>query len=60
MIAGGLASVLTAAWKFLRTGEPQTAEDGLDSLYTLGRRIRETGKDRPLALAPQQDGKSVA
>jgi hypothetical protein len=107
MIAGGLASVLTAAWKFMRTGEPQTAEDGLDSLYTLGRRIRETGKaseldniereidrvlqaqrlramagdatarevtalnvaahrlenlihDRRLALAPQQDGKSVA
>jgi len=44
MIAGGLASVLAAAWKFLRTGEPQAAEDGLDSLYTLGRQIRETGK----------------
>ena len=27
-----------------RTGEPQAAEDGLDSLYTLGRQIRETGK----------------
>ena len=107
MIAGGLASVLTAAWKFLRTDEPRTAEDGLDLLYALGRRIRETGKaselddiereidrvlqaqrlramagdatarevtalnvaahrmenlihDRRLALAPQQDGKSVA
>lgn len=44
MIAGGLASVLTAAWKFLRTAEPLTAEDGLDSLYALGRRIRETAK----------------
>ena len=44
MIAGALASVLTAAWKFLRAGEPQTVEDSLDSLYALGRRIRETGK----------------
>lgn len=44
MIAGGLASVLTAAWKFLRAGEPSTVEDGLDSLYALGRRIRDTGK----------------
>ena len=44
MIAGGLASVLTAAWKFLRIGEPGKAEDGLDSLYALGRVIRKTGR----------------
>jgi TRAP-type uncharacterized transport system substrate-binding protein len=40
MIAGGLASVLAAAWKFLRAGTPLSHEQALDALYTLGRRIR--------------------
>ena len=40
MILGGIASVLAAAWKFLRDGEPRKSEQALDSLYALGRRIR--------------------
>jgi len=40
MILGGLASVLAAAWKFLRAGEPLTREEALDALYALGQRIR--------------------
>jgi hypothetical protein len=42
MILGGLASVLAAAWKFLRAAEPRNREQALDSLYALGRRIRTT------------------
>ena len=44
MIAGGLLSVLAAAWKFLRAGEGETREEALDLLYALGRRIRDAGK----------------
>jgi TRAP-type uncharacterized transport system substrate-binding protein len=46
MALGALASVLAAAWKFLRSGE-KTSEEALDSLYALGRRIRsaQTGSD---------------
>jgi hypothetical protein len=40
MILGALATVLAAAWKFLRVGQPQSREAALDSLYALGRRIR--------------------
>jgi TRAP-type uncharacterized transport system substrate-binding protein len=40
MIFGGLVSVLAAAWKFLRAGEPRKSEQALDSLYAVGRRIR--------------------
>ena len=40
MIFGGLVSVLAAAWKFLREGEPRKSEQALDLLYALGRRIR--------------------
>ncbi|WOH67934.1 TAXI family TRAP transporter solute-binding subunit [Bradyrhizobium sp. BWA-3-5] len=40
MILGGLASVLAAAWKFLRADRLQTREEALDALYALGRRIR--------------------
>ena len=40
MILGGLASVLAAAWKFLRADRPPTPEEALDALYALGRRIR--------------------
>jgi len=44
MIAGGLLSVLAAAWKFLRAGAPLTREEALDALYALGRRIRVSGR----------------
>jgi hypothetical protein len=37
---GGMASILAAAWKFLRAGAPLTREAALDVLYELGRRIR--------------------
>lgn len=42
MMLGGLASLLAAAWKFLRAGEHQIGEHGLGALYALGRRIRTT------------------
>ena len=42
MIAGALASVLAAAWKFLRPVELKTRQEALDALYALGPRIRET------------------
>lgn len=44
MIAGGLASVFAAAWKFLRPIEAQTRQPALDTLYALGPRIREAGQ----------------
>ena len=40
MILGAIASILAAAWKFLRAGTPMTREAALDVLYELGRRIR--------------------
>jgi len=48
MIAGALASVLAAAWKFLRAGAPQTPEQALDALYALGRRIRVSSNEAEL------------
>jgi TRAP-type uncharacterized transport system substrate-binding protein len=48
MILGGLASVLAAAWKFLRAGTPLTREEALDALYGLGRRIRVSGSEAEL------------
>ncbi|KWV60429.1 C4-dicarboxylate ABC transporter substrate-binding protein [Bradyrhizobium macuxiense] len=42
MIAGGLASVLAAAFKFIRPVKPRTREEALDALYALGPRIRES------------------
>jgi TRAP-type uncharacterized transport system substrate-binding protein len=47
MIAGALASVLAAGWKFLRAGAP-TREEALDALYALGRRIRVIGSEPEL------------
>jgi TRAP-type uncharacterized transport system substrate-binding protein len=49
MILGGLASVLAAAWKFLRAAEPRNGEQALDSLYALGRRIRTTDAEADLS-----------
>jgi TRAP-type uncharacterized transport system substrate-binding protein len=48
MIAGALASLLAAAWKFLRAGAPLTREEALDALYTLGRRIRASSQKAEL------------
>jgi TRAP-type uncharacterized transport system substrate-binding protein len=49
MILGALATVLAAAWKFLRLGKPQTREAALDSLYALGRRIRRARQEAELS-----------
>ena len=48
MIAGGLASVLAAAWKFMRAGQPLTQEQALDALYALGQRIRASNSEAEL------------
>src|SRR5260370_12705889 len=40
MVTGGIATVLAAGWKFLGIGNPATSEGPLDTLYSLGRRIR--------------------
>jgi TRAP-type uncharacterized transport system substrate-binding protein len=50
MILGGLATVLAAAWKFLGVGKPQTREAALDSLYTVGRRIRKADNESELEV----------
>jgi TRAP-type uncharacterized transport system substrate-binding protein len=48
MALGALASVLAAAWKFLRANEP-AKEAALDLLYALPRRIRSAEKESDLA-----------
>ena len=48
MVLGGAATVLAAAWKFLGLGVPATHEGPLDSLYALGRRIRNVGTEAEL------------
>jgi hypothetical protein len=40
MVLGGIATGLAAGWKFLGIGNPATSEGPLDTLYALGRRIR--------------------
>jgi TRAP-type uncharacterized transport system substrate-binding protein len=47
MILGGAATLLAAAWKFLGLGNP-VSEGPLDSLYALGRRIRNAGTEAEL------------
>jgi TRAP-type uncharacterized transport system substrate-binding protein len=54
MALGALASILAAAWKFLRSGELQTKEAALDSLYTLGRRIRNAETEADLSEIENQ------
>lgn len=49
MVLGGLASVLAAAWKFLGLRTPQTKEATLESLYSLGRRIRKADQEAELS-----------
>ena len=48
MALGGAATILAAAWKFLRIGGPATPEGPLDSLYALGRRIRKADAEAEL------------
>src|SRR6267154_2471867 len=48
MILGGMATVLAAGWKFLGIGNPATSVGPLDSLYALGRRIRNADSDAEL------------
>jgi TRAP-type uncharacterized transport system substrate-binding protein len=48
MILGGAATVFAAAWKFLGLGNP-VSQGPLDSLYALGRRIRNAGTEAELS-----------
>src|SRR5260370_29356025 len=48
MILGGAATMFAAAWKFLGLGNP-ASEGPLDSLYALGRRIRNAGTEAELS-----------
>ena len=48
MVLGGIATALATAWKFLGIGNPATSEGPLDSLYALGRRIRNVGTEAEL------------
>jgi hypothetical protein len=48
MALGALATVLAAAWQFLRSGELKPSEPALDSLYALGRRIRHAENEKEL------------
>lgn len=48
MALGALASVLAAAWRFLRVGELKINEPPLDSLYALGQRIRKAENEADL------------
>jgi hypothetical protein len=48
MVLGGIATVLAAGWKFLGIGNPATSEGPLDSLYALGRRIRNATSEAEL------------
>jgi TRAP transporter TAXI family solute receptor len=54
MALGALATVLAAAWKFLRSGDFQTKEAALDSLYALGRRIRNAKTESDLSEIENQ------
>src|ERR1700677_2969164 len=49
MALGGAATVLAAAWKFLRLGGPANRQGPLDSLYALGRRIRSADTEAELS-----------
>jgi len=54
MALGALASVLAAAWHFLRSGEVKSKELALDSLYALGRRIRHAESEADLLQIENQ------
>jgi TRAP transporter TAXI family solute receptor len=54
MALGALATVLAAAWRFLRSSDFQTKEAALDSLYALGRRIRNAETESDLSEIENQ------
>jgi hypothetical protein len=54
MALGALATVAAAAWKFLRSGEFKPREPALDSLYALGRRIRDAENEADLLAIENQ------
>jgi hypothetical protein len=54
MALGALATVLAAAWKFLRSGELKPREPALDSLYALGRRLRGAENESDLSAIENQ------
>jgi TRAP-type uncharacterized transport system substrate-binding protein len=49
MVLGGIATLLAAAWKFLGIGNSEIQQGPLDSLYALGRRIRNAGTEAELS-----------
>jgi hypothetical protein len=49
MAVGGLASILVAAWQFLRSGELYPRREALDSLYALVDRIRHAETESDLS-----------
>jgi TRAP-type uncharacterized transport system substrate-binding protein len=49
MALGGAATVLAAAWKFLGLGGPANPQGPLDTLYALGRRIRNASSEAELS-----------
>jgi TRAP-type uncharacterized transport system substrate-binding protein len=57
MALGALASILAAAWQFLRSGEPKANGAALDSLYALGEKIRHAETESELSeIESQIDG----
>jgi TRAP-type uncharacterized transport system substrate-binding protein len=54
MALGALATVAAAAWQFLRSGELKPRAAALDSLYSLGRRIRQAESDSELSEIENQ------
>src|SRR5262252_3191609 len=48
MAVGALATVVAAAWQFLRSGDLKPREPALDALYALGRRIRRAENEAEL------------
>jgi hypothetical protein len=49
MVLGGIATLLATAWKFLGIGHSEIQQGSLDSLYALGRRIRNAGSEAELS-----------
>src|SRR3974390_2551977 len=54
MALGALISILAAAWKFLRFGELPIQDEGLDSLYALGPKIRSAENEPDLLAIENQ------
>jgi TRAP-type uncharacterized transport system substrate-binding protein len=49
MALGALATVIAAAWQFLRSGEFYTKPEALDALYALAQQIRRADKESDLS-----------